>query len=285
MHPRNRHQDRYDLPALMKALPELGKFVATNKFGAETIDFTNPQAVKALNKAILKLDYGISFWDIPDQFLCPPIPGRADYIHTLADLVGKGPARVLDIGVGANCIYPLIGHAEYQWSFVGSDIDEGALKNARKIIAENKIPDIEIRQQKEKKFFTGIILPGESFTLSLCNPPFHGSLAEAREGSERKWKNLGQKKKGSDLNFGGKGNELWTPGGEKAFVTEMIRESALFKSQCRWFTTLVSKETNLPLYEKVLKSLMPLEVRILPMEQGQKKSRVLAWSFQSKITG
>ncbi len=281
MHPRNRFQDRYDLPALTKALPELGQYVVINKFGAETIDFTLPEAVKALNKALLRHSYGIRFWDIPDQFLCPPIPGRADYIHTIADLIGIKPdprVKVLDIGTGANCIYPLIGHAEYQWSFVGSDIDEASVKNARKIVSENKISEIEIRHQKNKKIFSGIILEGESFTLSMCNPPFHASAEEANAGTERKWKNLGKKIKG--LNFGGKSNELWTQGGEKTFVTDMIKESALFKNQCRWFTTLVSKETNLPLYEKTLKSLMPLDVRILPMEQGQKKSRVLAWTFQ-----
>lgn len=281
MHPRNRFKDRYDLPALTKALPELGKFVATNKYGSETIDFSNPEAVKALNKALLKYSYGINYWDIPEQFLCPPIPGRADYIHAIADLIGQKTGhqiKVLDIGTGANCIYPLIGHAEYNWSFVGSDIDEAAVKNARKIVSENKISEIEIRHQKNKKIFSGIILEDESFTLSMCNPPFHASAEEASAGTERKWKNLG--KKTNALNFGGKSNELWTQGGEKTFVTDMIKESALFKNQCRWFTTLVSKEINLPLYEKTLKSLMPLDVRILPMEQGQKKSRVLAWTFQ-----
>jgi 23S rRNA (adenine1618-N6)-methyltransferase len=39
--------------------------------------------------------------------------------------------RVLDIGVGANCVYPLIGHAEYGWRFLGVDIDEAALANAQ----------------------------------------------------------------------------------------------------------------------------------------------------------
>ncbi len=288
MHPRNRHQDRYDFTALVKALPELRPYIVISKFGTETIDFTNQAGVKALNKAILKHSYGINYWDIPEQFLCPPIPGRADYIHVLADLIGKtkpdSSVRVLDIGTGANCIYPLLGYAEYQWSFVGSDIHEASVKNAKKIVSENNLEKIEIRLQKEKTYFAGIVLPGESFTLSMCNPPFHESLADAHRGTERKWKNLAVKKKATDLNFGGKDNELWTPGGEKNFVTEMIKESALFKDHCLWFTTLVSKDTNLPVYEKLLKT-FPVDVRILPMEQGQKKSRVLAWSFQRKISG
>jgi 23S rRNA (adenine1618-N6)-methyltransferase len=281
MHPRNRFKDRYDLVALTKALPELGKYVAVNKYGSETIDFSDPVAVKALNKALLKYTYGIHYWDIPVNFLCPPIPGRADYIHALSDLIGAKPdplIKVLDIGTGANCIYPLIGHAEYKWSFVGSDVDQAAVMNAQKIVIENKLQNIEIRLQKEKKIFIGVILEGEKFTFSMCNPPFHASAEEASAGSERKWRNLGKKVKG--LNFGGRSNELWTEGGEKAFVTEMIKESSLFKNQCLWFTTLVSKETNLPLFEKTLKAMMASEVSILPMEQGQKKSRVLAWTFQ-----
>lgn len=281
MHPRNRHQERYDLKLLIKAIPELFQYVSINQYGSETIDFADPEAVKTLNRALLKVFYGIAYWDIPQNFLCPPVPGRADYIHALADLIGSkkdSPIRVLDIGTGANCIYPLIGHAEYHWSFVGSDVDKTAVLNAQKIITDNKLSNIEIRLQKEKKIFTGIIAAGEIFTATMCNPPFHASAEEANAGTERKWKNLGKKVKG--LNFGGKSNELWTQGGEKTFVTDMIKESAVFKNQCRWFTTLVSKETNLPLYEKTLKSMMPLDVRILPMEQGQKKSRVLAWTFQ-----
>ena len=118
LHPRNRHQGRYDSPALIKASPELGDFVITNPYGKPSIDFANPAAVKVFNRALLAQYYGIRHWDIPDGYLCPPIPGRADYLHNLADLLasdndGQIPhgekVRALDIGVGANCIYPLIG--------------------------------------------------------------------------------------------------------------------------------------------------------------------------------
>jgi 23S rRNA (adenine1618-N6)-methyltransferase len=40
------------------------------------------------------------------------------------------------IGIGANCIYPIIGNAEY-WSFVGTDIDEKAIENCSTIIEAN----------------------------------------------------------------------------------------------------------------------------------------------------
>jgi 23S rRNA (adenine1618-N6)-methyltransferase len=108
------------LPAADQDHPELGQFVIINPYGKESIDFANPDAVRVFNRALLKAFYGIAHWDIPADYLCPPVPGRADYVHFLADLLasvndGKIPrgsiVRVLDIGMGANCVYPLIGHA------------------------------------------------------------------------------------------------------------------------------------------------------------------------------
>ena len=109
----------------------------------------------------------------------------------------------------------------------------------------------------------------------MCNPPFHASHTEAMEGTKRKWKNL--RIKSNQLNFGGHENELWCPGGEVAFITRMIKESPNVK--CKWFTTLVSKETSLPDIYKALNKLKGVEVRTIPMGQGQKKSRIVAWTF------
>ena len=134
LHPRNRHRGRYDFPQLADALPALKPFLKPNPYDAAelTIDFADPAAVKTLNAALLSHFYGVAHWDIPAHYLCPPIPGRADYLHHVADLLAAGngggiprgnATRILDIGVGANCIYPLIGQHEYGWRFVGTDID------------------------------------------------------------------------------------------------------------------------------------------------------------------
>ena len=87
LHPRSKHRERYDFEKLISGFPELGPFVQPNKFDDLSIDFANPDAVKALNRALLKFHYGIEHWDVPDGYLCPPIPGRADYIHHIADLL------------------------------------------------------------------------------------------------------------------------------------------------------------------------------------------------------
>nr|MBP6451100.1 RlmF-related methyltransferase [Aeromonas sp.] len=173
LHPRNRHQAPYDFDALCQRTPELRPLVFVNEHGTQTLDFADPAAVKALNKALLALHYGIAHWDLPAGYLCPPIPGRVDYLHRVADLLaesagcvptGKG-VRVLDIGVGANCIYPLLGAREYGWRFVGSDIDPVSVKAAALLAKSNGLGgQIECRHQgNAKHVFRGIISPQERF--------------------------------------------------------------------------------------------------------------------------
>ncbi len=283
LHPRNRFRTRYDFPQLIACSPTLAAFVKANAHGDDSIDYADPQAVKALNQALLKHAYGLQHWDIPPGYLCPPIPGRSDYIHHLADLISLrrgSDVRVLDIGTSANCIYPLIGASEYGWSFAGTEVDPVALRWAKKIVAANSSVAglIECRLQKSAmKCFQGIIQPGERFDLTMCNPPFHASAAEAAAGTHRKLRNLGEKK--DVLNFGGKAGELWCEGGELAFIRRMIEESVAFADRCGWFTTLVSKSEHLPRLEKTLRQVKASEVKIIDMAQGQKKSRILAWTF------
>lgn len=296
LHPRNKHQSRYDFKLLIKAAPELATFVSLNKYGDESIDFANPKAVKCLNRALLIHFYQIEQWDIPEGYLCPPIPGRADYIHYSADLLAschnqtipKGnKIKVLDIGVGANCVYPIIGHQEYGWAFVGSEIDPIAIKSATNIINVNSSLKnvIEVRLQPNKTaIFKGIIHKEERFDLSICNPPFHMSAAAALEGSQRKVRNLGNKNYAKPiLNFGGQASELWTDGGEVGFIGKMIEESKVYNKQCFWFTSLVSKSENLPAIYAMLERAGTLETRTNNMTTGNKVTRIVAWTFLTVI--
>lgn len=289
MHPRNRHQGRYDFPQLVKSCPELAPFVVTTPRGEPSVDFANPAAVQMLNRALLKAYYGISHWEIPPGYLSPPIPSRADYVHRVAELLrSKGGAyptgaaiRVLDVGTGANCIYPIIGRAEYGWSFVGSDVDPVALASAQRIVDSNPglTGGVELRlQASPEKILAGVVRPEDKFEAAMCNPPFHASLEEAEAGSRRKWKNLGHGDT-AKKNFGGQGRELWFPGGEAAFVRRMVEESAALRTNVRWFTALVSKEESLGPIESAMRKAAVADRRTMAMEQGQKKSRVVAWSY------
>jgi 23S rRNA (adenine1618-N6)-methyltransferase len=296
LHPRNRHSERYDLKKLMAACPLLVRFVRPNAFGDMSIDFFDPEAVKMLNKALLKEYYDINEWDIPKHYLCPPVPGRADYIHSVADLLGdctKGKipfgntVKVLDIGTGANFIYPVIGIKEYGWYFVGSDIDPVAIESAEKIIKKNPAlkQNAELRIQKNPStIFQGIIREKEWFNLSICNPPFHSSIAEARSGSLRKLNNLNHTKTNRlQLNFGGQPNELWCEGGEKKFAERMIVESKQFAFSCFWFSILISKQSHLDGIYRLLDKASVAEVKTIYMQQGNKRSRIIAWTFLDKV--
>ena len=269
----------------------LDNFVSVNAHGEQSIDFADPVAVKALNRALLQASYGIQGWDIPPQNLCPPIPGRADYVHYLADLLaadnrGVIPKhiQVLDIGTGASCIYPLIGYSEYGWQFVATDINAASLANAQTILDANPslAKHITLRlQSAATAIFQGIVHDDEWFDLTLCNPPFHASKAEASAGTQRKWKNLGKQDNQAEatLNFGGEAAELWCAGGEQGFIQRMIEESAQIPTRCYWFTTLVSKSASLPGIYVALKQAGIQQHKTIAMSQGQKQSRLVAWTF------
>jgi 23S rRNA (adenine1618-N6)-methyltransferase len=296
LHPRNLHRFGYNFELLTLNYPKLGEFVFINEHDIETIDFSIPDAVKALNNALLITNYNIQNWDIPTDFLCPPIPGRADYIHHLADLLAttnngeipQGESVVgLDIGIGANCIYPILGNAIYGWSFVGTDIDENAIQNCKKIIEHNPklVEAVSLQLQVNSRFiFKNIILPEDKFTFTICNPPFHSSSEEATKSSIRKVNNLAPnapKTAKPVLNFGGHNAELWCEGGELGFIKQMIFESAKYPMQCLWFTTLVSKQSNLNTIYKTLNNVAAIH-KTIEMAQGQKTSRIVAWTFMTE---
>ena len=289
-HPRNKHQGQYDFEALFKALPKLKPFVIKNIHGNDTIDFSDAKAVKALNTALLFSHYNLKFWDIPDAFLCPPIPGRAEYIHRVADvLAGSNFGRIplgievkcVDIGVGANAIYPLIGHCEYGWSFTGSDIDDASIASAKKIFAENGFAEhLKVKKQgRTKDILYGVIEKIEKVDLVVCNPPFHASAKEAQAGNTRKNQNLGINNFQEPLNFGGQSNELFCPGGEKLFVGKYIKESKNFSQNVFWFSSLISKKDHVRDLQKAIKKLGATDVRTIDLTQGNKASRLIMWTF------
>lgn len=294
LHPRNLHRNSYDFEALISVLPELKHYVFKNDYDTLTINFNIPKAVRLLNKALLLKYYNVKEWGIPEGNLCPPIPGRADYVHYLADLLAEENGNIptgnslkwLDIGTGANLVYPLIANHSYGWEMLGTDINQGSLENARKILESN--PDlkenIQLKLQPETDLiFKNILSKEAKFTFTMCNPPFHESEEDAMLGNRRKNNNLRKKKiQNPKLNFGGQHSELWCEGGEMAFIKKMINESIQFSSQVLWFTSLVSKKDNLHQLTTLLKNLKVSEFKTIDMAQGQKISRILAWTFIPK---
>lgn len=275
----------YDFKKLCNTYPNLKNYVFINDYHNETIDFSNPKAVKSLNKAILFADYKIDYWDFSDENLCPAIPSRALHINTISELITlsklKKNIHILDIGTGATCIYPLIGNSLFQWDFTATDIDEDSIKNAQKIIDENNLnKKIELRLQPSSfNVFKNIINDNDQFSASICNPPFYESKEEADKANLKKIKGLGLKTENISRNFSGKSNELWVKGGELAFIKKYVNESFLFKNQCFWFTILVSKKENIRKTKVLLKKLNAFEVKAIPLIKGNKNTRIMAWTF------
>lgn len=308
MHPRNIHINGYNFKALLQVEPALATWLRQNPSGQPTIDFSNPVAVKMLNVALLKAHYGLTQWDIPQGYLCPPVPGRADYVHFIADLLAEGDSGNiprgsdivgLDIGTGANLIYPIVGSHAYGWRFVASDIDKSAVASAQLIAKSNPKLNalVSIRPQSQSEhIFQGVVATHEKITFTMCNPPFHRSAKDALAGSVRKNNNLHRaksrqqrssskpirqlnKKEQNALNFAGQNNELWCKGGEVGFIKRMVKESIKFKQQVGWFTSLVSKKESLGPVYKTLDEAKITDLKTVPMGQGNKVSRFVAWRY------
>ncbi|MEE9372022.1 MAG: 23S rRNA (adenine(1618)-N(6))-methyltransferase RlmF [Saprospiraceae bacterium] len=291
LHPRNKHRYGYDFDKLIQASPQLLKYIILTPASRKSIDFSNDKSVKSLNAALLKSHYDIDYWHLPEGFLCPPIPSRVDYIHFVADLISREnrgqiiegkSIRILDIGTGASCIYALLASKVYSWTVVASEYDQTALDSATHILLKNGLSQsISIIKQSDKsKILDNIIEKDDHYDVALCNPPFFSSEKEAQAANQRKWRNL--KKLGKAMenrNFGGQSSELWYEGGELAFVEKYIDESKKYCQQVVWFTTLVSKEERIYPLMKLLRQARAEEIEINDMSQGQKKSRVLAWTF------
>ncbi len=280
MHPKNPFIADYDFDTLIRHSDTLKPFVFINEYGNKTIKFGNQQAVKALNAALLKAYYGV-LWDIPENNLCPPIPGRLDYLLHVADLLPKTAIDLLDIGTGANLIYPILGTRHFNWSCAASETDLESLTHAQSLLDQNqKLQQITIRHQKFRNaILEHIIQPTDMFDVVVCNPPFFKNAKDAQRNNHRKVKNL-RLQETTSQNFGGNANELWCKGGEEGFVKKMAQESTKFKDQVHWFTALVSRKEHLKTIRRAINKTGPTEVKVIEMGQGNKKSRFIAWTFR-----
>eukprot|EP00803_Ostreobium_quekettii_P002088 evm.model.scf_565.7 EVM.evm.TU.scf_565.7 scf_565:35419-42558(+) len=272
IHPRSKYaHEEPDFGRLSQMYPNLKRFVHCPKDGAPTIDFKCPQATLELTRTLLLHDFGIN-WDIPIGQLVPPLTSRVNYIHWLEDLLAlsspPGPVMGLDVGCGANLIYPLLGASLLGWHFVGVDTTDVAITWARKNLDAN--PQISkllcVRKvPAEGKILAPAVQMGENFHFSMCNPPFFDSIEQ------------------SNLNpntaFGGTPEEMVYPGGEMAFVMQMVEDSMELKQAIHWYTSMVGKKSTLKAVRHRLLSAGVKAVRTTEFFQGKTSRWAIAWSF------
>lgn len=247
------------------------------------VDFKDADSSIALTEAILEHDFGIHV-NLRRDRLCPPVPNRINYIAWLQDLMDQStriarlisiseeseeedkrpakrtkqhvdPIRVLDIGTGASCIYPLLGCMLDDWTFIATDVDPDSIEAAQAIIHDprnqgisqarysrnrlinliNRIhltlrrpEDTLLLDQKdiESLRLNAISWPrmekGLLYHVAMCNPPFYSNEEEMQALSRIKIQGP------SAVCLGSK-EEMTYPGGEVAFVTRIIEESRNLK--------------------------------------------------------
>ncbi|GAX84031.1 hypothetical protein CEUSTIGMA_g11455.t1 [Chlamydomonas eustigma] len=156
MHPSNRYyREEPDFAGLARDYEEIRQYVTFGPDGRAHYDFTSWEATRQLTATLLSQDFGVSWW-LPEGQLVPTLTNRANYIHWINDLLqlsspeGTKKVRGLDIGCGANFIYPLLGAAIYGWKMVGCDVTDVALQWSRRHVTSNPdlAPLLEVRDSR-----------------------------------------------------------------------------------------------------------------------------------------
>ncbi len=114
-----------------------------------------------------------------------------------------------------------------------TEIDPESIAAALANVSRNGLEArIEVRPvASAETILCGVVTPDDAFDFCCCNPPFFETLAETGL----------NKKRASAATV----NELTCPGGELAFVSRMIDDSASLRFQVRWFTTMLGRKATL----------------------------------------
>ncbi|EQC40043.1 hypothetical protein SDRG_02699 [Saprolegnia diclina VS20] len=271
IHPRNKYKVPPDFKELSSSYPSLLPYLVPTATGRMHMQWHLPDALRELTKALLHRDFGLT-WDMPSTNLCPTLTNRLNYIHWIEDLlllsrriyVGNDIIGI-DVGTGASCIYPLLGHALNQWRFVATDIDAASLECARANVAANNLEQhISLRLVDGAACVLPTPLP-PAVDFSMCNPPFFDSMDEADTNPR--------------AHCTGSLNEMTTPGGEVAFIERLIDASRVLQTQVRWYTSLIGRKSSLRPLLAALRAAGIRNTRTTEFLQGRTTRWGLAWSF------
>ncbi|KAG7163978.1 RNA N6-adenosine-methyltransferase METTL16-like [Homarus americanus] len=141
MHQRNRYRTPPSFKKLATQYPEFREHCTYDLSGKVHLDFKNPKAVRALTTCLLDQDFGLKSLYLMTH------AARYDSEHMV---VGA------DIGVGAACIYPLLGAKQFGWCMLGTETDQLSYGSATTNVLNNNLQD----RVFVKKVENGIILKG-----------------------------------------------------------------------------------------------------------------------------
>ncbi|XP_012871770.1 PREDICTED: methyltransferase-like protein 16 [Dipodomys ordii] len=257
MHARNRYKDKPpDFAYLASKYPDFKQHVQMNLNGRVSLNFKDPEAVRALTCTLLKEDFGLSI-DIPLERLIPTVPLRLNYIHWVEDLIGHQESdkstlrRGIDIGTGASCIYPLLGATLNGWYFLATEVDDMCFNYAKKNVEQNNLSDLIKVVKVPQKTLLMDALKEESeiiYDFCMCNPPFFANQLEAKGVNSRN----PRRPPPSSVNTGGI-TEIMAEGGELEFVKRIIHDSLQLKKRLRWYSCMLGKKCSLAPLKKELR--------------------------------
>ncbi|KIL56479.1 hypothetical protein M378DRAFT_89211 [Amanita muscaria Koide BX008] len=290
MHPRNPYRQLLDFASLAEAYEPLKPHLKPTRSPTAgglsyTIDFKNSESQRQLTKAILYRDFGLRI-ALPDHRLCPPVPNsRLNYILWLQDIIKAHdeymdrPASCicgLDIGTGASAIYLLLGcRVEPSFRFIGTELDDISFSYATQNVESNGLSD---RIHLIKTTSNDPILlpfdlnPAWSCDFTMCNPPFYESEEEMARSAQAKELAPNAVCTGAQV-------EMVTPGGELAFVSQIVKESLKYTTRCRWYTSMLGKLSSLTKLVGLLREYAISNYAITEFVQGQTRRWAVAWSF------
>lgn len=287
MHARNRYKDKPpDFAYLASKYPDFKQHVQPSLNGRVSLNFKDPEAVRALTCTLLREDFGLSI-DIPLERLIPAVPSRLNYIHWVEDLIGHQDSdkstlrRGIDIGTGASCIYPLLGSTLNGWYFLATEVDDMCFNYAKKNVEQNNLSDLIKVVKVPQKTLLMDALKEESeivYDFCMCNPPFFANQLEAKGVNSRN----PRRPPPSSVNTGGV-TEIMAEGGELEFVKRIIHDSLQLKKRLRWYSCMLGKKCSLAPLKKELRIQGVPKVTYTEFCQGRTMRWALAWSFYDDV--
>ncbi|CAI5708430.1 unnamed protein product [Hyaloperonospora brassicae] len=290
-HDRNRYKHSApDFYALGQQYTEFGRYLRNvdDVKCRASLAWDDPFAVRELTKTLLLHDFGLH-WEIPINRLCPPLPNRLNYLHWIEDLLSQAdwskfvgneqdPKAIamdketvcgIDVGTGASCIYALLGATMNKWKFIATEIDAESFACAKENVSRNHLEAlISVKRTHTNKLLAEPLEDEplkHKFHFVMCNPPFFDNMDEADTNPESSCM--------------GSPNEMVFPGGEVAFIGQMIVESKDLQNRVLWFTSMVGRKASLRKLLALLREMKVRSTRTTEFFQGRTKRWGVAWTF------
>ena len=272
-----------DFLILIQEFPELKKYIIKegNKNKDQfNFDWSNNELSLLMTKSILNYYFNIKYYDIPKGYLIPPVPSRLNYINFINILLNKfnipknEDILGIDIGTGANIIYPLIGNSLYNWKFICSEINLCAYENADNILSKNNLKEkiLLLKQNNKNNIFIGILNQEKKYIFSMCNPPYYDYENEIK---------IEDKKRDSEYNF----DEVYYKQGEYGFFLRYFEESICYKKNIFINTILIGKKINAEkIYDIISENKEIKNKDIKKIKTGSNVRYILYWSFYNNYS-